>query len=66
MGTVITFPDTWRDAPASARDDGQGEPATIIILPVIRIERHGEGAPGGVAPRSKSRGKSRRSPVTRS
>ena len=52
MGTVITFPDMWRDAPANARNHGQGEPATIIILPVIRIERHGEGAPRGVEPGS--------------
>jgi hypothetical protein len=66
MGTVITFPDTWRDAQANDRHGGQGEPATIIILPVIRIERHGESAPGDVQPRSNSRGKSRRSPVTRS
>ena len=66
MGTVITFPDTLRDAPANNRNDGRRQPATIIILPVIRIERHDEGAPGGVAPGSNSRGKGRRSPVTRS
>lgn len=66
MGTVVTFPDMLRDAPADARNDGQGEPATITILPVVRIERHGEGSPRGNEPGSKSRGKSRRSPVTRS
>ncbi len=66
MGTVVSFPDMLRDAPADARNDGKGEPATVTILPVIRIERHGEGSPRDNEPGSKSGRKSRRSPVTRS
>ena len=39
MGTVISFPESRRcyDSQASAQRHG---PATIIILPVIRIERY--------------------------
>ena len=39
MGTVITFPESRRydDCRASSV---RNEPATIIILPVIRIERY--------------------------
>jgi hypothetical protein len=57
MGTVITFPNLWRDAPVSAPRSGQGEPATVIILPVIRIERHGA---GDIEPSSNPPGKRRR------
>jgi hypothetical protein len=66
MGTVITFPDLWRDAPANTGNNGQREPATVVILPVIRIERHGESAQRDVKPGPNSRGKSRHSPATRS
>jgi hypothetical protein len=49
MGVVITFPleeriaDGWRV--------GAGEPASIIILPVVRIERHVDERSG--APRNR-------------
>ena len=66
MGTVVTFPDLWRDAPAHGRNNKQREPATVVILPVIRIERHGENAPRDIEPKPNSRGKGRRSPATRS
>ena len=65
MGTVITFPDLWRDAPANTRKNGQAQPATVVILPVVRIERHGEKPPRDLEPGPNSRGKSRRSPATR-
>lgn len=35
MGTIITFPESRRYSECAMR----AEPATIIILPVIRIER---------------------------
>ena len=37
MGAVITFPQQPRAPQASVR--GPGQHATVIILPVIRIER---------------------------
>jgi hypothetical protein len=39
MGTIISFPESRRghDSQASAERHG---PATIIILPVVRIERY--------------------------
>ena len=39
MGTVIPFPDAWR-FPARRSIGASVEPATITILPVVRIERH--------------------------
>jgi hypothetical protein len=65
MGTVIAFPDTWRQAPAGARSDGQGEPATIIILPVIRVERHGDNPSGDTESGSHSPGRRRRRRASR-
>ncbi len=58
MGTVITFPDVWRNAPTTARNDGHGEPATIIILPVIRVERR-SGDPSDLEPDTHSPGRGR-------
>lgn len=45
MGTIITFPAArsgFRDGTRRA----SGEPATIIILPVVRIERREEPSDG--------------------
>ena len=39
MGTVIKFPDEGRIV-RFGRADAQDESATVIILPVIRIERY--------------------------
>jgi hypothetical protein len=41
MGTIVKFPDDGRMARFS-RADGAEESATVIILPVVRIERHDE------------------------
>ena len=41
MGTIVKFPDGGRIA-RFGRVDGAEESATVIILPVIRIERHDE------------------------
>lgn len=57
MGTIIAFPADA--APRRARGgtgarSGMGAPdfsgAEIVILPVIRIERHGDDAGGGSGP----------------
>lgn len=39
MGTIITFPEARRAEECRASTEHNG-PATIIILPVIRIERY--------------------------
>lgn len=39
MGMVIPFPDAWR-IQSKRTIGGPVESATIMILPVIRIERH--------------------------
>jgi hypothetical protein len=39
MGTIITFPESRRYDDCRANTERNG-PATIIILPVIRIERY--------------------------
>jgi hypothetical protein len=55
MATVITFPDVWRNA-STGRSDGLREPATIIILPVVRVERHA-GDPSDLEPDTNSPGR---------
>jgi hypothetical protein len=61
MGTVIRFPLEERIGHKAL---GAGlEPATVVILPVIRIERHTEEPSGGRAPgtgNSPGRGRRRR------
>jgi uncharacterized membrane protein YdbT with pleckstrin-like domain len=50
MGTVISFPAVERTAKASrSSGDKKMESATVIILPVIRIERYVE-TPTGFEP----------------
>jgi hypothetical protein len=51
MGEVIRFPDEAGYARGGRYVDANTEPATVIILPVIRIERDG-GDTGGLAPHS--------------
>jgi hypothetical protein len=63
MGCVIRFPDerqTARDGQREARD----ESATIVILPVIRIERFAE--PDGIAPEGNAPGRKPPRPTSRS
>ena len=60
MGTVINF----RPAERAARDSGSmaraSEPAVVIILPVIRIERYDEAPNGSVQPEAGSTARRRR------
>lgn len=49
MGTVIPFPDAWR-MPGRRSVGATAEPATIMILPVVRIERDEGKASGGHEP----------------
>jgi hypothetical protein len=57
MGTVITFPAERCSAGTSLQGHDGG---SVIILPVIRVERHGETPsdtfePGSTSPRGKRR-----------
>ena len=61
MGTVIRFPLEERIGHDGRRSGAGIEPAAIIILPVIRVERHFDeptGAPG--AGNTPGRGRRRR------
>jgi hypothetical protein len=59
MGTVITFP-AERRSNGSGLMEARGDGASVIILPVIRIERYDDNS-DGVEPRSSSpRGKRRK------
>jgi hypothetical protein len=49
MGIIVKFPDEGRIV-RFGRADGPEESATVIILPVVRIERHDEPAVDGAEP----------------
>ena len=44
MGEVIQFPDETGSSRGGKYVDANTEPATVIILPVIRVERDPEGS----------------------
>ncbi len=64
MGSVIRFPNETQIARSSERE-ATSEPAMIIILPVIRIERAPEPS-GGIAPEGSASGRKPRRPTSRS
>jgi hypothetical protein len=67
MGTVIDFPAGRRSAREGSPAAESARSATIIILPVIRIERVGDEPYGGVpAGASAASGRRRRRPSSRS
>ena len=49
MGTIVKFPDDGRVV-RFGRADGADKSATVIILPVVRIERHDEWRAGDAEP----------------
>lgn len=49
MGEVIRFPDEAESGRRGKYVDATTEPATVIILPVVRIERDPDGS-GDLAP----------------
>jgi len=51
MGTIVKFPDEGRIV-RFGRADMADESATVIILPVVRIERHEEQRAGDAGPRT--------------
>jgi hypothetical protein len=63
MGTIVKFPDEGRIV-RFVQAGEQEESATVIILPVIRIERYADASVEIVEPRTQpptGRGRSRRS-----
>ena len=60
MGTVISFPEVGRTARASRSIAGRLESATVIILPVIRIERYADEPSDGMEPEAGSTPRRRR------
>ena len=62
MGEVIRFPDEAGAARGGKYVDANTEPATVIILPVVRIER----GPDGLEPSSgNNAGRRRRRRIAR-
>jgi hypothetical protein len=57
MGTVIKFPD---ERVAGGERGARGGGATIVILPVVRIERGPDGPSGGLEPGASTPGRKRR------
>jgi hypothetical protein len=51
MGTIVKFPDEGRIV-RFGRAEGADESATVIILPVVRIERHADPMAGDIEPRT--------------
>ena len=65
VGNIIKFPEEGRIF-RFGRADVLDESATVIILPVIRIERTGDGPSDGLAPDSNTAaGRKRRRPTSR-
>jgi hypothetical protein len=65
MGEVIQFPDEAGCARGGKYVDANSEPATVIILPVIRIERGPDGS-NGLEPNSGNQsGRRRRRRIVR-
>jgi hypothetical protein len=60
MGTVISFPAVERTARGSRSITGRSESATVIILPVIRIERYIEEPTGSFEPEASNSPRRRR------
>jgi len=60
MGVVISFSAVGRAARSSRSTIGRPESATVIILPVVRIERYVDEPTGGVEAPEASNGPRRR------
>jgi len=58
MGTVVRFPDPWQVGRGGGHIVGGDDVGKVIILPVIRIERHAASDPD-IAPEKPSPGRGR-------
>jgi hypothetical protein len=66
MGTVISFPAVGRAAQGSRPSAAKSVSATVVILPVVRIERYTEGPAGDFQPETGSPRRRRRRRASRS
>jgi hypothetical protein len=65
MGDLLKFPNAWRFAQVGPSGRKKDEPATVIILPVVRVERQ-DGAPSSDLTSGTGSGKRRRPRGSRS
>jgi hypothetical protein len=65
MGEVIRFPDETSCVRAGRYIDANTEPATVIILPVIRIDRDPDGSNGLGPDTGNNAGRRRRRRIAR-
>jgi hypothetical protein len=66
MGQVVQFPEGQRPAGGGRYIDANSEPASVIILPVVRIERHSDRPSEGMTGGSPSPNRRRRRRASRS
>lgn len=60
MGIVVQFPEGHRPLGGGRYVDANSEPASVIILPVVRIERNPDQPSDGLDSNSASPGRRRR------
>jgi len=65
MGEVIRFPDEAGYGRSGRYVDAHTEPATVIILPVIRVERNPDGSNGMEPDTGSASGRRRRRRLAR-
>ncbi len=65
MGEVIRFPDEAGNARGGKYVDANTEPATVIILPVIRVERNPDSSNGLEPDTGNTPGRRRRRRIAR-
>ena len=65
MGEVIQFPEEGSYSRTGRYIDASSEPATVIILPVVRIDRGPDGTNGSEPDAGNSSGRKRRRRVAR-
>ncbi len=65
MGSVVTFPESRRGVREATIIGAQCASATIIILPVIRVDRHEDEPTDNFSSNARPRGRRRRQPASR-
>jgi hypothetical protein len=66
MGTIVQFPEGQRPLDSGRYVDANSEPATVIILPVVRIERNPDEPSDGLTGGGVTPGRRRRRRASRS
>ena len=63
MGIIVQFPEGIRPLGGGRYVDAHSEPASVIILPVVRIERHPDKPSDGVEGGGGASGRRRKRPA---